>query len=58
MLIGVDAGGSRTTAAVADRGGRMLARWLSAPLLELDSIRARQDAVARLIAQSLTDQKG
>ena len=29
-------------------GGRLLLRWLSAPLLELDSIRARQDAVEEL----------
>ncbi|HUJ26071.1 MAG TPA: DNA mismatch repair protein MutS [Myxococcales bacterium] len=29
-------------------GGRLLARWLSAPLLDLDAIRARHDAVEEL----------
>ncbi len=33
---------------VTAAGGRLLARWLAAPLLELDLIRARQDAVEEL----------
>ncbi len=32
-------------------GGRLLARWLAYPLAELDAIRARQEAVAALVAR-------
>src|SRR5262249_2722388 len=44
-----------TLLSVVDRtltaaGGRMLARWLSAPLLELNEISARQDSVEELAA--------
>jgi DNA mismatch repair protein MutS len=34
-------------------GGRLLSRWLAAPLLELDSIRARQGAVEELFQSSV-----
>jgi DNA mismatch repair protein MutS len=34
-------------------GGRLLSRWLAAPLLELDSIRARQDAVEEFFHASV-----
>src|SRR5207248_11309862 len=42
-----------TVLSVVDRtltaaGGRLLARWLASPLLELGEIRARQDAVEEL----------
>lgn len=42
MLIGIDAGGSRTTAAVADAGGRMLARAEAGP----GAVRPGQAAIA------------
>ena len=37
-------------------GGRLLADWLSAPLLDLDRIRERQDAVAELLGQAVRRQ--
>ncbi len=37
-------------------GGRLLAEWLSAPLLDLDRIRERQDAVAELLGQAVRRQ--
>lgn len=35
---------------VTPMGGRLLRRWILRPLLDLDRIRARQDAVAELVA--------
>jgi DNA mismatch repair protein MutS len=37
-------------AALTPMGGRLLRRWLLSPLVALDAIRARQDAVAALVA--------
>jgi DNA mismatch repair protein MutS len=53
LFRGPDGRKTGTLLSVVDRtltaaGGRLLARWLAAPLLELDSIRARQDAVEEL----------
>ncbi len=53
LFRGPDGRRTGTLLSVVDRtltaaGGRMLLRWLLAPLLELDSIRARQDAVEEL----------
>src|SRR5438477_1115507 len=53
LFRGPDGRRTETLLSTVDRtltaaGGRMLARWLSAPLLELDSIRARQDAVEEM----------
>ena len=53
LFRGPDGRRTGTLISVIDRtltaaGGRLLLRWLSAPLLELDSIRARQDAVEEL----------
>src|SRR4051812_28742759 len=58
LFRGPDGRKTGTLLATVDRtltaaGGRMLARWLSAPLLELDSIRARQDAVEELSQASV-----
>ncbi|HEY6909544.1 MAG TPA: DNA mismatch repair protein MutS [Myxococcales bacterium] len=53
LFRGPDGRKTGTLLSVVDRtltsaGGRLLARWLSAPLLELSEIRARQDAVEEL----------
>ena len=58
LFRGPDGRKTGTLLATVDRtltaaGGRMLARWLAAPLLELDSIRARQDAVEELSLASV-----
>ncbi len=37
-------------------GGRLLAEWLAAPLLDLERIRERQDAVAELLGQAVRRQ--
>ena len=37
-------------------GGRLLAEWLAAPLLDLERIRERQDAVAELVGQAVRRQ--
>jgi DNA mismatch repair protein MutS len=53
LFRGPDGRRSGTLLWVVDRtltaaGGRLLARWLAAPLLELQDIRARQDAIEEL----------
>jgi DNA mismatch repair protein MutS len=53
LFRGPDGRRERTLLSVVDRtltaaGGRLLARWLAAPLLELDTIRARHDAVEEI----------
>jgi DNA mismatch repair protein MutS len=53
LFRGPDGRRNLTLLSVVDRtltaaGGRMLARWLSAPLLDLEAIGARQDAVEEL----------
>jgi DNA mismatch repair protein MutS len=58
LFRGPDGRRSGTLLAIVDRtltaaGGRLLARWLAAPLLDLDAIRARQDAVDELAQSSV-----
>src|SRR5207302_4766067 len=58
LFRGPDGRRTGTLLSVVDRtltaaGGRLLARWLAAPLLDLEQIRARQDAVEELSQSSV-----
>ena len=58
LFRGPDGRKTGTLLSVMDRtltaaGGRLLARWLAAPLLQLDAIRARHDAVEELAQASV-----
>ncbi len=58
LFRGPDGRKQGTLLALADKtltaaGGRLLARWLAAPLLDLDAISARHDAVDELAAASV-----